>query len=343
MMVGSAEKSGGGVAYVIRTMKGMPFWKERECCWLGTQIQRNYLWKLWYAIKAAVTAPFIMWRYGIVHFHTVPDRICLIVQMPELLCAKLYGKKVVMHIHMGNQLEAHTGNRLFRWCLGRADLVILLARRWEELFREKFRDIHVPTTVLYNACGKADSIQMGKKRKSIIMAVYLNDNKAPDLLLRAWRTLKDRFPDWRITVMGNGEVERFRRMAHAMGLDGCVSFTGYVTGREKERIWREASIYCMCSYNEGFPIVVLEAWAYGVAVITTPVGGLPDVIEEGRNCLTFPFGDAGKLAERLEELMTQSGKREYIAEYARAFVEERFSTERINGDITRIYNHLYGE
>lgn len=70
----------------------MPVWEKYSCYWLGTQIQRGLLWKLWYAVKAAIVAPLIMWRYDIVHFHMVPG-ITLLIQLPELLVAKLYGKK----------------------------------------------------------------------------------------------------------------------------------------------------------------------------------------------------------------------------------------------------------
>ena len=50
-MVGSAEQSAGGVANVIRLMKAMPFWNQYRCGWLGTQIQRSYAIKLWYAVS----------------------------------------------------------------------------------------------------------------------------------------------------------------------------------------------------------------------------------------------------------------------------------------------------
>ena len=92
LIVGSAEQSGGGVATVIRLMKKMPFWKKYRCYWLGTQIQRNYAWKLWYAVKGNVSGVVRMPRYDIVHFHTVPDKICLIIQMPVLLLAKKWQK-----------------------------------------------------------------------------------------------------------------------------------------------------------------------------------------------------------------------------------------------------------
>lgn len=340
MMVGSAEQSGGGVASVIRLMTKMPFWEERQCYWLGTQIQRSYAWKLWYALKAAVVAPLIMWKYGIVHFHTVPDVLGLIIQMPELLTAKIYGKKVVVEVHVGNQLNDNAENGLFKWVLRRADKVVFLAKRWERLFKEKYSDMDVETAVLYNACDYVEEVPMAEKEKSIIMAAYFNDNKAPDILLKAWKKIKDRYPDWKVTMMGNGEVERFKRMAHEMGLDDSVTFTGYITGKRKESVWRKASIYCMCSYNEGFPMVVLEAWAHGLAVVSTPVGGLPDVIEEGRNCLTFPFGDADALANKLSGLIEDEKLRWEMAEYGKDFVKRSFSLESVNREIEGIYNSI---
>ena len=140
--------------------------------------------------------------------------------------------------------------------------------------------------------------------------------------------------------MGNGEVERYKQMSEEMGLADSVTFTGYITGQKKRDIWRKASIYCMCSYNEGFPMVVLEAWAHKVAVVTTPVGGLPDVIEEGKNCLTFPFGDDEALAKQMERLIENDTLRNDIAEYAKRNTLPEFSLERINSYADNIYTSI---
>jgi len=337
LVVGSAEQSAGGVSSVIKLIKKMPVWEEFSCYWLGTQIQRNYLWKAWYAIKANLLAFFIIWRFDIVHFHTVPDRICLVIQLPIFLLARLGRKKIIMHIHMGNQLRNHTDNKLFKWCLNRADLIVLLAKKWQRLFEESYSDVKVKTSVLYNACEMVPEVPFEEKEKVILMAAYYNDNKAPDLLLKAWKSLHERFPDWKVFMLGNGEVERFRKMAQEMGLEDSVTFTGYLEGQEKEEYFRKASIYCMCSYEEGFPMVVLEAWTHGIAVATTPVGGLPDVLEPGKNALVFDFGDWEALAQRLEALMNASELRSEMAEYARGFVESRFSIEEGNKALGAIY------
>lgn len=342
LMVGSAEQSGGGVASVLRLMKTMPFWEKYHCEWLGTQIQRGYGVKLWFALKAYFKALFTIWQYNIVHFHTVPDKICLIIQMPVLLLALLGRKKIIMHIHMGNQLEEHQHNRLFIWCLNRADCVVLLAKKWENLFATLFSQVRVKTAVIYNACTILPAVDYSQKGKSIIMAAYLNDNKHPDLLLKAWQKLKADFPDWHVTIMGNGEVERFKSMAHGLGLDDSVTFTGYVTGKQKDDIWNRASIYCMCSRHEGFPMVVLEAWAKGIAVVTTPVGGLPDVIEEGENCLTFPFDDEKALAVQMRKLMESSELRRKMGMYSKKYGEKVFAPQKVNESIEMLYEEMLG-
>lgn len=369
MMVGSAEESGGGVSSVIKLMKKMPVWEKYSCYWLGTQIQRNYLWKLWYAVKAAVMAPLIMWRYDIVHFHNATDKIGLLVQMPELLIAKLYGKKIVYELHVGNQLNDNTENGLLKWCLRRCNRIILLSKRWEELFKEKFADIKVPTSVLYNAvddielsatrlsirnereCSQIDrqlSVNsfddfMAQKEKVIMMAAYFCENKGADVLLRAIKRLTVNgywLMGWKVILMGNGEVERYKQMAEELGISEYVSFPGYLTNKEKDDVWRKASIYCMCSYNEGFPMVVLEAWANGISVVTTPVGGLPDVIEEGKNCLTFDFGDDEGLARQLRLLMENEDRRREMSEYSRKFVYDNFSLEKINKNLDNLYKEV---
>ncbi len=341
-MVGSAEQSGGGVSSVIKLMKKMAVWEEYSCYWLGTQIQRNYLWKLWYAVKGNVIAFLIMWRYSIIHMHTTPDKLGLLIQLPILLWARCLRKKVILHLHVGNQLKTKK-NPLFVFCLKRADVIVFLAKKWEGLFKTYYPEVNVSTSVIYNSSEIKEKVPEDVKEKRIMMAAWFNDNKAADLLLKAWQSIKDEYPDWRVDMLGNGEVERFQKMADDMGLSETVSFPGYVTGKAHDDYFHKASIYCMCSYEEGFPMVVLESWMYGINVVTTPVGGLPDVIEEGKNCLTFDFGDWEGLAKQLRVLMDNELLRRKMAKYSREFVIEKFSLEKINEDVDKLYVKMYGD
>ena len=175
---------------------------------------------------------------------------------------------------------------------------------------------------------------------SIFFAALFYENKRADLLLQAWIVLSSDYPDWYVTIMGNGDVEGYRHLCHEMGLDDSVTFTGYITGKQKEDVWNKASIYCMCSRHEGFPMVVLEAWARGIAVVTTPVGGLPDVIEEGKNCLTFPSADVDALTMQLRKLMESPALRRNTAEYSKSFGERVFAPVKVNESIEKLYEEI---
>ena len=340
MMVGSAEQSAGGVASVIRLMKKMPFWEERRCYWLGTQIQRNYAWKLWYAVRAAVIAPFIMWKYDIVHFHTTPDRNGLLIQLPQMIFAKLYGKKTIVHIHMGNQLEDHTENKFFLWWTRRANMIVLLANKWKYLFNCLFQDVNTPTEVVYNACEPVAEIDVTEKEKVIVLMAYMIEDKGIDVMLDAWQLIHLIYPEWKVYMMGSGNVEYYKAKSSMMGLDSSVIFTGYVRGNERDTILRKASIFVMCSYAEGFPMSVLEAWAYGISVVTTPVGGLPDVIEDTKDCLVFDFGNAKMLAQRLQLIMNDERLRSNMLTYAKQKSENIFSLKSVNKYLDDLYNSL---
>lgn len=343
LIVGSAPESGGGVAAVIRLMSGTSLWQEYRCFWLGTQIQRNYAWKFWYALRSAFMALFLLWRYDIVHFHTVHDTLGLLIQLPVLLLALLGRKQIILHIHEGNQLEEARNKKFFLWWLRRADVIVLLARRWEERFHEWYPSIQVRTEVLYNACAPVPDVSESERTKSVLFAGFMDENKAPGLLLQAWQRVQERSAEarsWHLSLLGHGNLARYRQQAEQLGLASSVTFPGYVRGEEKERYFRQASIYCLCSYNEGFPMAVLEAWSYGIPVISTPAGGLPEVADEGHNCLTFPFGDAEALADQLLHLMEDEGLRRTLSTEGLALARQRFTPESVAADWGRLYDSL---
>lgn len=338
-MIGSSKDSGGGISSAIRLITKMPLWKENSYHWLGTQIQRGPIVKMYYALRAAFIAPLIMHKYDIVHFHMVPGTT-LITQLPELLTAKIFRRKVIMEVHIGNQLIPYSKSRFFKWWLRQADQVLLLANKWKKLYVESYRDVGTPSDVLYNACEMIPAASRERKSNVILFAGSMDDNKAPDILLRAWGLLKNMYPDWKILFLGSGDIDKYQQLAKVIGLEDCVEFTGYIVGDRKKKIFEEASIYCMCSYVEGFPMVVLEAWTHSIAVITTPVGGLPDAIEEGENCLTFPFGDSDSLADRLKLLIDDVSLRNKISAAGYRYAQEHFSLEKVSQKLDSIYSRL---
>ena len=77
------------------------------------------------------------------------------------------------------------------------------------------------------------------------------------------------------------------QLAESLGVADRVDFLGWVAGANKDRAFRQVSIFCLPSYAEGFPMAVLDAWAYALPVAATPVGGLPDIVSDGEDLMLF--------------------------------------------------------
>lgn len=343
LVVGSAEQSGGGVSSVIKLMKKMPVWQEYHCYWLGTQIQRNFAWKLLYALKSYFVALIIIWRYDIVHFHTTPDTSGLVIQLPILLLAKLGCKKVLMHLHVGNQLEREKEkrNKIFHWYMKKSDVIVLLAHTFEKTLKKYYKEITTPTVVIYNPCDYVNPIPYQNHERTILFAGAFSRNKAVDVLIDAFSIVQKKYPDWRLQLLGSGPEEQLiRKRIKDYHLDKNVEMPGYITGKTKIEYFQKAGIYAMCSYLEGLPMVVIESWSYGVPVVSTPVGGLTELLLEESNCLSFSFGSVDELVKKLDLLMGDYELREKISAFSIDFAEQHFSLNVIDKQLQYLYHNL---
>ena len=139
---------------------------------------------------------------------------------------------------------------------------------------------------------------------------------------------------------GINELEDGKEIAKQLGIESQIEWLGCVSGDEKERVFNESSIYCLASDGEGFPMGVLDAWAYGLPCIVTPVGGLPDIVVDGNNGLVFEVGNVDMLAEKLALMISDSHCRKYIAEESLKLAQTVFNVNAINHQLGGIYKTL---
>jgi glycosyltransferase involved in cell wall biosynthesis len=125
-------------------------------------------------------------------------------------------------------------------------------------------------------------------------------------LLDGMKRVRDRGRVARLTIVGPseqpGELEAARAQTTRLGLDGDVEFTGPLTGEALYERYRAHHILALPSHTEGLPVVLLEAAAFRLAVLTTPVGSIPDLIHDGENGVLVPPGDPDAIAAGLERL-----------------------------------------
>jgi len=113
--------------------------------------------------------------------------------------------------------------------------------------------------------------------------------------------------------------------------------TGFVSHEELGALYRRAAVVVLASSREGLPNVVLEAMAHGKAVVATPVGGIPSMIEDGVTGLLVPVGDATALRAALERALTDELLRARLGAAARRRVAEHCSWERVTEQTLAVY------
>lgn len=270
--------------------------------------------KLSYLLRGFLQFLWNLPFYDIVHIHTSEPPSAL-RKVLFMAVSKLLGKKVIVHFHSFS-VDTTIKSKyqwVYRYLFGKADCVLVLSKYWQDELCDTFGFNEDKVKVLYNPCTIEVSNKVYPKKKEILYAGTVNARKGYADMINAFARVADKHRDWSIVFAGNGEIEEGKALASCLGIDKQTIFLGWVRGNDKDKAFKEASIFCLPSYAEGFPMGVLDAWAYGLPVITTPVGGIPDIAKDGKNCLLFNPGDTNILAEQMDKMMSSETLRIDIA------------------------------
>jgi glycosyltransferase involved in cell wall biosynthesis len=157
----------------------------------------------------------------------------------------------------------------------------------------------------------------------------MSARKGQALLLDALADLRAQAVDVRLTIVGDGpERGALEAQARALGVADRVAFEGAVAHQRIASYLHRADVFCLPSYAEGVPTVLMEAMASGLAVVATRVYGIPELVEDGRSGLLVPPGDAGALAEAIARLAENAEMRAALGAAARDRVTSTFEERR---------------
>lgn len=340
LVVATSRKTRGGITSVVKAHETGDQWQRFHCHWVQTHrdgpMWRKFLYLGGAMIDFLLRVPFC----DIVHIH-ISQPTTIKRKRPFLMLAKALKKIVLVHFHAYNVEDTISGAFSCRYAefFNAANKILVLSEWWKEQMCSILSLPSAKIEVLYNPCPMVKRLVI-KQTKSILYAGTVTERKGYGDLIKAFARIADRFPGWRLKIAGNGDIARGRELAKSLGVDTRVDFLGWVSGETKEKTFREAAIFCLPSYAEGFPMAVLDAWAYGLPVITTPVGGIPDVAKDGENMLLFAPGDIDALSYQLECLICDENLRNKISYASLSFSQNGFNHTTINQQLERIYIDL---
>lgn len=337
LVVSTSRYTRGGITAVLKLYEQSAMWKKFHCKWIGTHRDGNKLRKLFYYFRAVLQYVVCLPFYDIIHFH-ISLSGTVVRKYPLFKLARLMDKKTVVHLHCGSQIDEIWSPK-YQYIFEHCDCGILLS----ESLKIKIEE-HVGKSdklrVVYNPCPIITNVKQYEKKNHILFSGTLYDGKGYKDLIRAFAKVARKYLDWKIVLAGNGEVDQARNMATELGIAEQVKLLGWVNGEAKHKAFCEAKALCLPSYAEGFPMAVLDAWAYGLPVITTPVGGIPDVAIDGKNMLLFYPGDIEGLSKCLEQMISDEKLRAEIARASSELAATTFNVNTICKQVGDLYEEL---
>lgn len=324
LMIGPEPWVGGGISAVTGMILDSDLPSRCQLTYLaeGTRSGPSVKLRRWFSALAREAALLTRRQVDVVHLQ-VGGGSSFYRHAVYLALARLAGRPVLFHWHIPGDARASTEvthernpvrNWLTRVVLRSATAVLVLSPAWQTALATlvpaasgRERLISLPNPVDCAAIRPPDDPGQRSQSAVLFLGDFSPRKGVRDLLAAAPAVLK-RHPDARFVVTGGAPPDGVSALAE--GLGASVEFAGWVRGEQKLALLREAALLALPSYAEGVPIAVLEAMAAGLPVVTTPVGGVPDLVEDGRNGFLVTPGDVAGLAAAIGKLLDDPALRE---------------------------------
>lgn len=253
--------------------------------------------------------------------------------------SKIFGKKVLYHMHGAEfHLFYEKHKDTVKKTVLKCDGIVALSNYWKDFFEHTIGYTNV--YILENVVEPPVFITPVRKKKcQFLFLGALGERKGIYDLLDVISSNKNKLCDHAVFhIGGNGEVERVKKIIKANGLENIVKFEGWVSGDKKAKLLSSSDVYLLPSYNEGLPISILEAMSYKLPILSTPVGGIPEVVEDGVNGLLVEPGDKKSLKRAILKMIEDHEFRKKAGEESYIKVQPHFPEQ-----VKRKLNHIYGE
>ncbi|MBS0260691.1 MAG: GT4 family glycosyltransferase PelF [Planctomycetes bacterium] len=281
-------------------------------------------------------------RPDILHTHNLAAHIV------GSIAAKLSGVPVVIQtrhgMHESHGLKQNLSNRL---ATRFTDCMVAVSGSTAEVALEKD---HIPRARLEIIRNGVDlelyRQRVGKplpKTSRAIHAARLDHaTKDQRTLLRAMRLVVNQCPDFQLQIAGDGADRPFlESLCDELNLRPNVTFLGF--RHDVHALLPEADVFVLSSVTEGLPMTLLEAMACGLPVISTNVGGIPELVTDSETGLLVPPQSPELLAAALLELIRDPARAETLGRAGRHRVEQTFDIRRVTAQYEELYLRLYQE
>ena len=318
---------------------------------LDTRGDGHALKSLWVLSKALLLLLRGRVRGQLAGVHVnMAERLSVLRKGAVVLVCRALGVPVVLHLHAAQLHHFYRGlpaplRALTRWVFSLATSVVVLGTASKRFVVDELGVAPNRVEILINGVPEPSVLRRvapGAVLKLLFVG-NLSERKGVSDLLQAMALPEVVELPLALTVAGGGDVASYEAKARALGLSAeRVRFTGWANQAAVAQHMADADMLVLPSYDEGLPLVILEALANGVAVICTPVGEIPSVLQHDKTALLLPPGDIPALGAALRTLARDSALRERLEHNGRTLYAQHFSISRFFAAVARIHCRHFG-
>jgi len=260
--------------------------------------------------------------------------------------AKLFGRKSVLHNHAADFHLFFEGcpawrQRLIIRVFEAADANIVLSTSWLAWYRKiapQANWVMLPNSIELPKVV-ADKVFL-RQEASLVYLARIEERKGFYNLMNIMPQLVAQYPQCKLYVAGQGDIAAVKALVAAKELQANVEVLGHINSEQRDALLRKGHILILPSYNEGLPMSLLEAMAYGVVPVTTPVGGIPDVVNSGENGVLVSPGDEPALFAGISSLLTNLMHYQGMSKRAQLRIGQDFNLRSYEQQLFQLYQSV---
>lgn len=348
LCVSTSLQTRGGISSFVRMLRETELWGRWQVEHLATHRDGRAATKICAFAVGLVryTAVLLARRPDVVHLHmssygsfvrkALLFWVAWVLQVPAIV--HVHGSEfAVFHDRLPGPLRA-----VVRATLSHAAVVVALGHRWAHQLAAIAPAARVE--VVSNAVRLPR--YPARVRDADVHVVFLGEigeRKGAFTLLETWAKLAAE-PEFlgsaRLTVAGDREVERARRRIAELGISASARVRSWLSAAAVAELLDSANVFVLPSRSEGQPMAVLEAMAHGLCVVASDVGGIPEMIDDGRSGLLVPPDDVDALEAALRRVLVDPVLRRQLGDAARERVRAEFDLDVVWRRFDTIYREV---
>lgn len=341
LMIGPARSVNGGISAVVNNYYEVGLDKKVHLKYIGTMEDGSKFHKLFIAIKAFFQYFFCVRKYDIVHVNMASD-VSIYRKMIFIWIAVWRKKKIIIHQHGGNFEQfyyeecSHKKRKLIQKTLNQAEYLLVIAPYLKELFSDivdSDKIIVFPNSIAVPAYKEKDYTA-----QKILFLGRLCKEKGIQELLDAVEELKKTYSGLQLYLGGYWVHEDLRQQADKN--KEWIKQLGWVKKEEKRKYLEECNIFVMPSYFEGQSVSLAEGMAYSCACVASNVGGIPQMIVQGKTGILVESKNTESLKKGIELLLKDTELQKNMGQAARTKIDTEFNLDKNLEKLLKIYEKI---